>query len=739
MTIKNGGSNGPWKTSTRKVAVDPINPDVVYCGLATNVGHQHSVFVAFDGAHFNAVSAIGPTTIDPGVCGIVFDRRSGSVVAGGQTRTKRLIVPVGGIGIFESLDGGQSFNEVASKAIGRNDISVHQAQMDADGVYYCIVIYGGDPHKGYIWRYSGPAGAWALLDAQRGWRMGAGWLGGNSGALVVDPRKGHAGYVSLYGPNGIGTGFTSTNANAADPAAVSWGGGTGGQSTTLTAPSYDVPWLNHVTRNGSGAFVYGPAAMIDQQGTYWWCGNQGAIWRFTESDLSTPAIPNYGRKRTLYAVSTSRGTEVTVAQDVIRPPGAANPLLGAQDVGVFETSLDPQKYPTDFYPSPTRLDCTSLTWAVAEPSCVAARLSVEVAEVATGARSAYSLHQGKTGSWVPYATQADLMYQAEFHGVFSNGDGAPGNVLTVTDVSGHIMPGQHIYIGRSSRAQIIGYRTGSGGNGTYTLDKSLFVPSVYCKAVLATQSGQVVAIDRDRHIVVPSGYNGSFVPVYTTNATSRSCSWAFCQGLPQTKWTNRSFVYGATAKPLAADYVEIGTAYACAWSASGPSTIFKSRDGGANWSIVSTLQIGDRGNLTSVFLNAVPGFANHLWLTAQFTGGRGSGLWHSSDGGSTWAPVRLPSPPYSVPKNICLGAAQTAGGYPTVYVELWGGWGTKSKLYYSIDRGRLWQILGRTGTSADLPPSCQVAGIQSFSADWDVFGQLYICSTQSGFAFHDAR
>ncbi|MGH7869212.1 MAG: hypothetical protein ACREP9_16655, partial [Candidatus Dormibacteraceae bacterium] len=307
--------------------------------------------------------------------------------------------------------------------------------------------------------------------------------------------------MSLYGPNGIGTGFTSTNANAADPASVIWGGGTGGQSSTLTAPSYDVPLLNHVTRNGSGAFVYGPDAAIDEHGTCWWCGNQGAVWRFTEPDLTTPSIPNYAVSRKLFAVSTSRGTEVTVAQDVLRPPGGLYPILGVQDVGIFQSSLDQTKYPTDYYPSPTRLDCDSLTWAVNEPNCVAARVSVEVSDVATGARSAYSLKRGETGSWVPYAKQADLMYQAAFTGSISDGAGGSGNVLDVTALSGHIMPGQQIYVGRSDKGTISGYGTGTGGTGTYTLNKTTHMPPTYFKAVLATQGGQVVAIDRNRHIV----------------------------------------------------------------------------------------------------------------------------------------------------------------------------------------------------------------------------------------------
>jgi hypothetical protein len=146
--------------------------------------------------------------------------------------------------------------------------------------------------------------------------------------------------------------------------------------------------------------------------------------------------------------------------------------------------------------------------------------------------------------------------------------------------------------------------------------------------------------------------------------------------------------------------------------------------------------MGAGGNYTSVFLNATPGFAGHLWLSAQFTGGGGSGLWRSIDGGRNWRAVAMPRSPYDITKNICLGAPQTLGGYPTIYLEAWGGYGSKSKLFYSTNQGAIWNVFGATGTTADLPSSCQIAGIQSFTADWDVYGQLYICSGQSGFAYY---
>ena len=721
LSMRNAGSNSTWKNASGKVAVDPNNSDIVYCGMPKSSGNSYSAYRALDGVTFTPIRSIMATTQDPGCCGVVFDAKYGTVTVAGQLRTARVIVPVGGVGIFESLDGGETWTETAVAPMGRPTIAVFQGYLDFDGVYYCQVNYGSG--QGYIWRYSGPAGKFVQLDAQVGWPVGAGWLNANGGILIVDPRDGHQGYVSATGPNGIGAGFTSLNANSANPSNITWSGRTGGETPVVNAPNYDVLWLNHATQ-GLNAFLQGTAAFIDSNGVCWWSGAQG-FWFFN-------SIPNYGASTTTTSTAVARGTEVTVAQDVCCPPGAQFPIMASQDVGIMRGTFT--TFPTNYYVSRGRMDCECIDWAASDPSFMVSRVNIEIAStVAAGALSAYSTNYGETGSWTPYATQADLMYQGSVTGNVSDGVGGSGTILNVTAVaSGNVMPGQAVFSGSTQLGTITAYRTGTGGIGTYTVDTARLTSSGSLGLVLATQCGAVVAVDHDHHVCVPSGYNGAFVPVYTTNATSPSCSWNFCSGLPQFKWTNRSFVYGATARPIAVDRVNIGTVYAVAASLVSDWTIYRSTDSGATWATVSTLA-GGRGAFTSVYLNSVPGYAGHLWLTAQYTGGV-HGLWRSTNGGNTWSSVKYPN---GLIYAFCLGAAYAPGAYPTLYALTYATYGAPKKLYYSIDQGVSWSLFGATGTQQDLPKSCQLAGIQSINGDWNVFKRLYVCSGQSGFAYYN--
>lgn len=334
------------------------------------------------------------------------------------------------------------------------------------------------------------------------------------------------------------------------------------------------------------------------------------------------------------------------------------------------------------------------------------------------------------------------MYVGTCHGYISNGSGASGTVFVVTAVNtGNVLIGQAIDIAGTSKGTIIGQSAGPlGGAGTYTLDTASLTGSVGSPSsfncVIATNAGAVAIVDHDHHVVVPSGFDGAFVPVCTANATG-ACTWSFCNGLPQSRWTNRSFVNGVTPRPFAADRVNIGTVYAAQIPSGAGTTcaIYKSTDSGANFAQVSTItSFGAGGNLVGLYLFATPGNAGHLWLTAYFTSGGGANLWRSTNGGTTWTTVTLPGG--GIPVFLTLGVGPTPGSYPTIFVYTYGG-AFAATIYYSTDQGTTWNIFGPTGTQHDLPPSCQLSGLQNIQGDWNVFKKLYASSGQNGFAFFD--
>jgi hypothetical protein len=729
LSMLNAGSNSTWKNASGKVAVDPNNSSVVYCGMPTSSGNSYSVYQAIDGATFNPISSIAATTVAPGVCGIVFDTSQGTVAVSGQTRTARIIIPVGGVGIYESTDGGQTFNEVFTGTLGNAKFAVFQGYLDFDGTYYCQMNYGAYP--AYIWRYSKVTGSWAWvqLDAQAGWPLSAGWLG-NNGVLIVDPRSGHQGSVSTTGPNGFGAGYTSSNANSATPSNITWSGRTGGETPVQTAPNYDVSWLNHATQ-GRNAFLQSTAVIIDQSGTCWWSGAQG-FWYAT-------AIPNYGTNRSITSVAVARGMEVTVAQDVCCPPGATYPVMASQDVGIMRGTFT--TFPTDYYVSGGRMDCESLDYAASDPSFMVAKVDAEATAASTGAKSAYSNNYGASGSWTPYVNQPDLMYQGSVIGYIDKGSGGSGTILHVTAVAnGNVMPGQSVSSGSRQLGTITAYGTGTGGVGTYIIGGGQLTTFGFLSLSFATESGTIVAVDHNHHVCVPSGYNGSFVPVYTTNATSRSCSWNFCAGLPQGKWMNRSYIYGPTSKPFAVGYgSDLGTVWAALIvPGTGTTQIYKSTDSGATWSLIATVNMGSSAvTPIGVYLCSVPNYPGQLWLTGQFSGGYNTALSHSTDGGATWTTVPNPSG-QELAYAFTLGAPATPGGYPALFGVFYATYGAKQYLYHGTYSGGAvtWSRFGPTGTQNDMPISCQVAGFQSIHGDWNVYQRLYVCSGQSGFAYY---
>lgn len=751
MSMSDGGSNGPWRRAAKKIAFDPNNEDVIYCGIQNNAlsGSVSGAQVSFDGgATFNPVSGIGPATSGCGGCGFIFDKNYGTVVVGGQLRTKRVILPVGGVGIFESLDGGVTFSETAVSTIGRSDICVPKIQMDYDGVLYAIVGYNGFAVPAHLWRYSGPAGTWVQLDGLSG-APSSTYFDARTSAMFVDPRNGHQGFITVYGANGIGVGYTSTNANATLASSVTWGGGTGGQHTTLTAPSYDCPWLNHVIANGTGSFADASESVIDQNGNCWWSGDQGAMWLFTASDLTTPVIPNFAVSTTTYSVSTSRGTEITVAQDAIDAPGAPYPVIAAQDVGIFQTAFDPTVYPTDFYPSPARVDCETLEYAASDPSFYVGKVNREVAvtPVNGGAYAAYSPSYGATGSWVPYAVQPDLLWCAQIVG------GVAGGVLTIssfvsgTGLGNTGLVGQVIYPSAAinpSYGTITAQLTGTpGGVGTYSVTGSSTVaPGTNLALAPVTTGGQIVAVDPDHHVCCITHNSGNFVPGYTANARSPSNTWQFCNGLPSADWMLRGYNFGPTSRPFAVGYgVDLGTVWAVATN-SGTATLYRSTDSGANFSSIASFSISV--SVVGIYLLSVPGFPNELWLSGQFTGGSGTATWHITNANTSSATVTPKANPASrgLSYAFTMGAPATSGGYPALYLACYATYGSPRFLYqgdYNSGTDTLtWSLFAHpNGNQSDLPDVCQIAGYQSIRGSWNKFGRLLVCSQQSGFAYYE--
>ena len=107
-----------------------------------------------------------------------------------------------------------------------------------------------------------------------------------------------------------------------------------------------------------------------------------------------------------------------------------------------------------------------------------------------------------------------------------------------------------------------------------------------------------------------------------------------------------------------------------------------------------------------------------LWFAA----GQGGGLWHSTDGGAAWTQV----PGIELAANVGIGKAQSTGGYPTLYAA--GTVAEQTGIYRSVDQGITWDKIGGY-------PLGIFDFIDAMDGDKEVFGQVYICFSGSGFAY----
>jgi hypothetical protein len=689
-------------------------------------------------------------------CGLAFDPNpvtSGTVTVGGQTVTKRIIIPVGGVGIYESTNGGVTFTEIAATPMTTGNFWVTNGGFTADGVYYCVVVHATIFG---IWRYA--SGTWTKINY-------AGAASGDfvSGScLIIDPRSGtsNKAYLSFVNVNhGIGVGFTSTAANTGSP---TWTGANGGQTAYLLAANYDIPWVKYIFGQApAGNSPFSAAIAVAPNGVCWWGGNQSLFYLGTSQTVSTPidvsavVYPNTGAY-TSYSWSVGRGQEATVAQDVLCPPGGTYPVLASQDLGTPQRGTF-TTYPADQAVRYVEYTCESLEYAASDPSFMVARITDQTNALTDVSK--YSASYGADTTWTALSgATPSALWQATITGGVSNGSGGSGNILNVTAVGGGGIIFPYAWLstdtsGNGFLARIQPYgtssTTGTGGTGTYIVDQAPFfkAPGSSLFAVVPVQGGHTVAVDHDKWMTAPAGLNNIglgqwLTPAFTTNATGAT-TWALCSGLPRVGWVPRPWSFGPTCKPFAVGYgADAGVAWACAFNGT-TATLYRSPAGSfGTFSSIASWTVG--GDFTANYCLSVPGFPGELWVSGSWSGS-GMGLWHITNANTGAATVTAITLPGSAPITTAfsIGAPASGGGYPTLYLLGGTGFQTTQFLYRGTTSGSgssmtvSWALFGPTGTLQDLPASCQIAGIIGLRGDMNVYQRLYLVTNQTGFAYYN--
>jgi hypothetical protein len=112
----NADPNGTYtyKQSNGKIVVDPNQSQVVYAGMPFASTPNKVQRTINGGSTWSTITDVMDSTGDPGSAGICFDPSykvggSNTISVGGQLRTRRVLLPSAGVGVWESLDGGQTF------------------------------------------------------------------------------------------------------------------------------------------------------------------------------------------------------------------------------------------------------------------------------------------------------------------------------------------------------------------------------------------------------------------------------------------------------------------------------------------------------------------------------------------------------------------------------------------------------------------------------------------------------
>jgi hypothetical protein len=345
-------ANDPYRFWSPKMAVDPVNPDVVYVGTP-----QNGLFVTTDGGTtWRNVSAVPVSrqnndNVYPGITGIVFDPTSNTT--GGRTST--IYASSYGNGVYQSTDAGATWR---SRTGGPTN--VRSAKIASDGAYYAI---GNE--RTSVWRFSG--GTWADITPapSQTWD-----------AVVLDPFN-SARVVVVHDGGAL---------NQSNDRGATWGGIIWGKGYPVHVAT-DIPWLAWTKENyqSVGDVVFDPLT----PNLLWFAEGIG-VWYTTLSPTAPWNVSTVWTSQTL-------GIENLATEVVLAPPGG-KPVVAAQDRPVFYIN-NPDVAPSTHGPDNQNpiVAGWDLDYASTNPSFIVGLFNWWGLQ-----KSAYSADGGQT--WTPFAS-----------------------------------------------------------------------------------------------------------------------------------------------------------------------------------------------------------------------------------------------------------------------------------------------------------------------------------------------
>jgi autotransporter-associated beta strand protein len=240
-------------------------------------------------------------------------------------------------------------------------------------------------------------------------------------------------------------------------------------------------------------------------------------------------------------------------------------------------------------------------------------------------------------------------------------------------------------------------------------------PRYTTTAGVSLSGGRVAISATDPNLLVWMPFGSSVVPHYSND---RGVTWTPCSGLPaNVNWLLGKSFPSYLIQQLTADRVN-GTFYIeHLYSNTGspaPKLIYKSTDGGANWTYAGSIPYGPGNYTNNVWrtqIVAAPA-AGHVWVTddgiSDVTKG---GLWKSTNGGTTTAQL----PNISGVRVVSFG--KPPAGSPSLYSTYFMGYyGGVKGIYRSDDYGSSWVA---------LPALPSDVSIECIAGDRQVHGSVF--------------
>ncbi len=308
--------NGMGRQNGERLAVDPNNGNILYCGTRRN-GLFKSTNAGATWTRMNSLN-VTSTPNDNGICFVLADKGN----AQGNNPSQNLIVGVStknGANLYRSTDAGNSFSAITGGPSGQMP---QRAVPDGQGNLYITYADGAGPHyapnelmeTGSVWKYNFSSGNWTNITPSN--------ITAAFGGISIDPQNPQRILIST-----INKWNNQDNGQAhGDLIFVSTNGGSSWSNKSILIDVNGCDWIKGKSIHWAGSIEFNPFNTKEA-----WAVSGNGVFRTENIDASTTTWK-----------FMPQGLEETVPLDIVSIPGG--PMVSV--IGDFDGFVhhDPRTY-----------------------------------------------------------------------------------------------------------------------------------------------------------------------------------------------------------------------------------------------------------------------------------------------------------------------------------------------------------------------------------------------------------